>query len=99
MKMTFNEKLCIIALAMFVGLMTISALSACSSPDNRYTAAPFWLNRIDGTTPTNHFELLCDEAMDVTYIKMGYNKGGITVRVDSTGAPVRCSSIRSRRRR
>ena len=99
MKTTFNKKLCIIALAMFIGLMTISAFTGCSCPSKQYDSAPFRLNRIDGTTPTNHFELLCDEAMDVTYIKMGYNKGGLTVRVDPTGAPVRCSSIRSRRRR
>lgn len=99
MKMTFNKKLCIIALAMFIGLTAISSLSGCSCPSKQYESAPFGLNRIDGTTPTNHFELLCDEAMDVTYIKMGWNKVGITVRVDSTGAPVRCSSLRSRRRR
>lgn len=74
--------------------LTAIIITGCS-----YESAPFGLNRIDGTTPTNHFELLCDEAMDVAYIKMGWNKGGITVRVDSTGAPVRCSAIRSRRRR
>ena len=73
--------------------------TGCSCPSKQYESAPFGINRIDGTTPTNHFELLCDEDMDVAYIKMGWNKGGITVRVDSTGAPVRCSSIRSRRRR
>lgn len=96
---TSNPKiraLALIALILFISLMLISA---CSSPDNKYTAAPFRINRIDGTIPTNHFELLCDEAMDVTYIKMGYSKGGLTLRVDSTGAPVRCSSVRSRRRR
>lgn len=96
---TSNHKIRFLALAMFIGLMTISALSGCSCPSKQYESTPFGLNRIDGTTPTNHFELLCDEAMDVAYIKMGWNKGGITVRVDSTGAPVRCSSIRSRRRR
>lgn len=73
-------------------------ITGCDSA-KKYDSASFWLDRIDGTTPTNHFELLCDEAMDVAYIKMGWNKGGITVRVDSTGAPVRCSSLRSRRRR
>ena len=72
-------------------------ITGCGS--GKYDSNPFWLTRIDGTTPTNHFELLCDEAMDVAYIKMGWNKGGITVRVDSTGAPVRCSSLISRRRR
>lgn len=74
-------------------------ITGCRCPSHQYESAPFGLNRIDGTTPTNHFELLCDEAMDVAYIKMGHTKGGLTVRVDSTGAPVRCSSLRSRRRR
>ena len=95
---TSNQKICISALSMFIGLMTISVLTGCDSA-KKYDSASFGLNRIDGTTPTNRFELLCDEAMDVAYIKMGWNKGGITVRVDSTGAPVRCSSLRSRRRR
>lgn len=73
-------------------------LTACDS-DGKYTAAPFEMRRIDGTVPNNHFELFCDEDMDVVYIKMGHDRGGLTVRVDSTGAPVRCSSIRKRRRR
>lgn len=73
-------------------------VTACDS-DKKYTEAPFRINRIDGTIPKNRFELLCDEAMDVTYIKMSWNNGGITVRVDSTGAPVRCSSVRTWRRR
>lgn len=96
---TSNQKiraLALIALILFTSLMLVSA---CSCPDKKYESSPFRINRIDGTTPTNHFEILCDEAMDVTYIKMGYNKGGLTVRVDSTGAPVRCSDVRSRRRR
>ena len=97
--MTSNQKIRFLALVALILFTSLMLISACSSPDNKYTAAPFGLDRIDGTTPTNHFELLCDEAMDVTYIKMDYNKGGITVRVDSTGAPVRCSSVRSRRRR
>lgn len=88
------NKIMIITIATAVML-----LASCRSPDEKYTAAPIEIHRIDGTTPTNHFELLCDEAMDVTYIKMGYSKGGLTVRVDSTGAPVRCSDIRRMRRR
>ena len=99
MKMTSNQKICISALVALIAFTTFLGLSGCSCPSKQYESTPFGLNRIDGTTPTNHFELLCDEAMDVAYIKMGWNKGGITVRVDSTGAPVRCSSIRSRRRR
>lgn len=79
--------------------IALAAIIITGCDSGKYESAPFGLNRIDGTTPTNHFELLCDEDMDVAYIKMGWNKGGITVRVDSTGAPVRCSSLRSRRRR
>lgn len=73
-------------------------LTACDS-DGKYTAPRLDMTRIDGTVPNNHFELFCDEDMDVVYIKMGHNRGGITVRLDSTGAPVRCSAIRRRRRR
>lgn len=73
-------------------------LTACDS-DRKYTAYHLDMSRIDGTIPNNYFELFCDEPMDVVYIKMGHNRGGITVRLDSTGAPVRCSSIRRWRRR
>lgn len=96
--MTANHQIRILALIAFIFFLSMTVIS-CSSPDKKYTASPFRINRIDGTTPTNSFELLCDEGMDVTYIKMGHTKGGLTVRVDSTGAPVRCSDIRSRRRR
>ncbi len=97
--MTSKQKICIYAIVALTAFATGIGLTACSSPAEKYESAPFGLNRIDGTTPRNHFALFCDEEMDVTYIKMGWNKGGITVRVDSTGAPVRCSAIRSRRRR
>ena len=95
--MTANWKIRILALVAFIFFISMTVIS-CSSPAEKYTAAPFRINRIDGTIPTNHFELLCDETMDVTYIQIGHSKGGLTVRVDSTGAPVRCSDIRRRRR-
>lgn len=78
--------------------LVLTLLTACGS-DGKYTAPRLDMTRIDGTTANYRFELLCDEAMDVVYIKMGHDRGGITVRLDSTGAPVRCSSIRKRRRR
>lgn len=78
--------------------LALTILTACDS-DKKYTAPNLDMTRIDGTIPNNHFELFCDEDMDVAYVKMGHNRGGITVRLDSTGAPVRCSAIRRGRRR
>ena len=83
----------------FLSALIVIAAFVMGCEEKRYTASPFLVNKIDGTTTTDHFELLCDEAMDVTYIKLGLrSKGGLAVRVDSTGAPVRCSAIRRRRR-
>jgi hypothetical protein len=86
------------ALIFLSALIVIAALvMGCS--DKKYEAATLDIDGIDGTTPRNRFELLCDEDMDVAYIKMIHNRGGLTVRLDSTGAPVRCSEIRRWRRR
>jgi hypothetical protein len=86
------------AIGFLSALIVIAALvMGCS--DKKYNSDPFIINKIDGSIPNNHFELLCDEDMDVAYIKMRGSRGGITVRLDSTGAPVRCSAIRRGGRR
>lgn len=87
------------ALIFLSALIVIAALvMGCS--DKKYEAAPLDIDGMDGTPSKSFFELLCDEDMDVAYIKWtGPSRGGLTVRLDSTGAPVRCSSLRSRRRR
>lgn len=82
----------------FLSALIVIAALIMGCEDKKYEAAPLDIDWIDGTPATNCFELLCDEDMDVVYIFRGCSKAGLTVRVDSTGAPVRCSSLRSRRR-
>ena len=84
------------SILMILALSSLVGLAACCGGDCPYAVKSAELTSVDGRGARGHrARQLCDEDMDVVYLLVDR---GITVRVDSAGAPVRCSDIRRRSR-